>query len=130
MELNRPKILPKPKLKKNLQTAKRVGEPKIKPTVHLSKTNITPSPALKKYGKAKDYSWLIGRVIRTRKGIQLRYAGVDQQDRYGGSVRLVNNARVAELKDGWWVKVQGTLQSYQNISPPYLVNKVQVWKKK
>jgi hypothetical protein len=63
------------------------------------------------FAHAKDYAWLRGRVEYSRlsKGWRLRYASVDEDDRYGGSVTLADGSHLRALKDGDLVEVRGRL---------------------
>src|SRR5262249_23657811 len=64
-----------------------------------------------RFAHAKDYGWLGGRVEYSRlsKGWRLRYASVDEDDRFGGSVALADGSQVRTLKDGDLVEVRGRL---------------------
>lgn len=81
-------------------------------------------------GHAADYTWLCGQVQYSRlsKGWRLRYAGVEETDAYGGSVTLVDDGRLANLKDGDVVRVQGHLEnvSERSIAPHYVIHSVEV----
>jgi hypothetical protein len=62
------------------------------------------------YGHGENYEWLIGvlhRVHIPRKGWKVRYAPLDQQDRWGGSVVIAPDARVDDFDDGSVVYVEG-----------------------
>jgi hypothetical protein len=63
------------------------------------------------FAHARDYAWLRGRVEYSRlsKGWRLRYASVDEDDRYGGSVTLADGTQLRSLKDGDLVEVRGRL---------------------
>ncbi|HZY88119.1 MAG TPA: hypothetical protein VFE78_25010 [Gemmataceae bacterium] len=63
------------------------------------------------FAHAKDYGWLRGRVEYSRlsKGWRLRYASVDEDDRFGGSVTLADGSQVRALKDGDLIEVRGRL---------------------
>jgi hypothetical protein len=81
------------------------------------------------FGHAEDYSWLAGKLqyCRFNKSWRLRYASVDEEDPFGGSVTIVEDLRVTGLKDGQMVRVEGHLLNPQAkaIAPPYQVNSVQ-----
>jgi hypothetical protein len=79
-----------------------------------------PSPDRKAYvdlsaapcfGRAHDYSWIIGKVEHSSisKEWRLRYASVDEPDKFGGRVILVENQHVGYLRDGMYVQVRGHL---------------------
>jgi hypothetical protein len=63
------------------------------------------------FGHAADYSWLSGQVeySRVSKEWRLRYASVDEPDRYGGHVVLIESQHVSYLEDGQYVHVRGHL---------------------
>ncbi len=111
------------------------GEP---PTPRKSFADVTAQPF---FSHAPDYSWLQGQVEYSHFGNswRLRYASVDESDSYGGSVTLLDNNLLQNLKDGQYVRVQGHLASDtevlqtthfpdrttgRNISPLYHVDMV------
>jgi hypothetical protein len=63
------------------------------------------------FAHAPDYHWLRGQVEYSRilHGWRLRYASVDESDRFAGSVTLVENVHVGYLRDGEYVRVVGHL---------------------
>jgi hypothetical protein len=63
------------------------------------------------FGRAADYTWLSGQVefLASTKQWRLRYASVDETDRYGGCVRLIENEHVQYLRDGQYIRAQGRL---------------------
>jgi hypothetical protein len=90
-----------------------------------------PAPAVTAsaggFGHAEDYSWLCGELQYTKsKGWRLRYAGLDQEDTYGGSVTLPDESRLAGFQDGQMVRVQGHLQAEgKAIAPPYRIEAIE-----
>lgn len=96
------------------------------PAKRRSYVDITASQA---FGHAEDYSWLCGRVEHSRlsKGWRLRYASVDEADRYGGSVTLMDDGNLQDLKDGMIVRVRGRLSDPEagGSSPPYRVSAIE-----
>jgi hypothetical protein len=91
-----------------------------------SVTDITASPC---FSKAEDYSWLQGRVeySRMNKSWRIRYASVDEVDRFGGSVTLTGDTLLDTLKDGEYVRVRGYLPNPDTraIAPPYRVEAIE-----
>jgi hypothetical protein len=86
-----------------------------------SYTDVTAAPC---FAHAKDYAWLCGRAEYSRlsKAWRLRYASVDEPDRYGGSVTLVPGPKLDALKDGEYVRVTGHLTAdAAGLSPEYEV---------
>jgi hypothetical protein len=75
---------------------------------------------------ADDYTWLAGSVdfSRLSNGWRLRYAGLDEADKYGGSVTLTGNIPLDGFKDGQRIRVQGHLSNPedQGTSPAYHVD--------
>jgi hypothetical protein len=111
------------------------GEP---PPPRKSFADVTAQPF---FSHAPDYSWLQGQVEYSHFGNswRLRYSSVDESDSYGGSVTLLDNNLLQNLKDGQYVRVQGHLASDtevqqathfpdrtagRNISPLYHVDMV------
>jgi hypothetical protein len=88
-------------------TALSRGEP---PPPRKSFADVTAQPF---FSHAADYSWLQGQVEYSHFGNswRLRYASVDESDSYGGSVTLLDNNLLQNLKDGQYVRVQGHLAS-------------------
>jgi hypothetical protein len=82
--------------------------------------DLTASPC---FGHAPDYAWLSGQVEHSRilGAWRLRYASVDESDRFGGSVTLVENSQAGYLRDGDYVRVEGHLvdPSSTDHSPAY-----------
>jgi hypothetical protein len=89
--------------------------------------DITASPC---FGHAPDYSWLSGQVEYSRilTAWRLRYASVDESDRYAGSVTLVENGHVGYLRDGEYVRVEGHLvnPSADRSAPAYRIESFKV----
>ncbi len=82
--------------------------------------DLTAAPC---FGHAPDFSWLSGQVeySRIKNEWRLRYASVDETDRYGGRVILIENAHAGYLSDGQYVRVRGRLVNPQGPagSPAY-----------
>jgi hypothetical protein len=91
-----------------------------------SYVDVTAHPS---YRHADDYSSLCGQVqiSRLSKGIRLRYASVDETDAYGGSVTFVEDGRLADFKDGQFVRVTGHLLNPGDkaIAPLYRIDSIQ-----
>jgi hypothetical protein len=80
------------------------GEPTVPP--RKSYSDIT---AHSSFGHGPDYSWVSGEIQKWRKDWCLRYASVDEDDPHGGSVTLVGEDLLAQVKDGEHYKVKGRL---------------------
>jgi hypothetical protein len=74
-----------------------------------------PGPAL---GHAADYTWLIGKLdyLYSRKTWIVRYADLDEEDRYGGSVTLVEDECVSleQFRPGQTVRVEGRVEDRES----------------
>jgi hypothetical protein len=70
--------------------------------------DLTAAPC---FGHASDYSWVSGQIEYSgiRKEWRLRYSSVDETDRFGGRLALIENDHLAYLADGQYVRVQGHL---------------------
>jgi hypothetical protein len=94
--------------------------------VRRSYPDITSSSS---FCRAPDYSWLSGQITQTRlgKGWRLRYAWVDEDDAYGGSVSLIDDPNLPAFKDGQMIRVTGHLVDAQcrGGAPAYRVETVE-----
>jgi hypothetical protein len=90
-----------------------------------SYTDVTAAPC---FAHGNDYTWLCGQVEYSRlsQSWRLRYASVDEPDRFGGSVSLAPNAKVQTLKDGQYVRVTGHLidRDAAGPAPAYQVDSI------
>jgi hypothetical protein len=97
-------------------TSQPVHYPRGAPTtVRRSFVDLTAAPC---FAHAPDYSWIIGRVEYSSitKEWRLRYASVDEVDRFGGRVALIENQHVGYLADGMYVQVRGHLVNPEEAS--------------
>jgi hypothetical protein len=71
-------------------------------------TDITAHP---KFAHDPNYRWLVGRLdySKVRQTWTLRFASVEEDDRYGGSVTLADSGRLAAFQSGQLVRVEGQL---------------------
>jgi hypothetical protein len=80
-------------------------------------------------GHAPDFSWLVGELqyLEVRNAWRLRYASVEDEDRYGGSVTLVEMGSLTGLRNGQRVRVEGRLvdPESRDPSPAYRVRSLQ-----
>jgi len=101
---------PEPAVVDELKPVPEVAEelvPKIKPY-----KQVRFSPDEPTFGHASDYSWLIGKIQRLQVNggsWKIRYAPLDQLDRWGGSVVLSEDVRVEKFEDGELVYVDGEI---------------------
>jgi hypothetical protein len=62
------------------------------------------------YGHSGDYSWLQGVVDKHYQGqLYLRYCDHSVEDAWGGKVCLLDDPRLAQLKDGDVIQVEGEI---------------------
>lgn len=59
-----------------------------------------------RFGQANNYQVVVGQLSQFRRGWKLRYAAVESDDKYGGSLSLVGE-NLDSLKDGQMVRVEG-----------------------
>jgi len=80
-----------------------------------SYTDLTANPA---FAHDKQYRWLIGVVEMNKKSRnwEIRYASVDEEDAYGGRLRLVHGDPPPPLVEGQLVRVEGWVA--ERTSPP------------
>lgn len=92
--------------------------PPPKPTVKMvSRSAETPSSDIKKeyldkVGSAPDYSWVRGQLfyIHADGGLWVvRYAPLEKEDRYGGSVVLAAATNMQYFREGDLVTVHGDM---------------------
>jgi hypothetical protein len=87
--------------------------------------DITANPC---FGHAPDYTWLSGELQQSRadKDWHLRYATVDEDDPYGGSV-ILKGAPLTDHKSGQMVRVTGHLTDPDTHVPNsiYLFNTIE-----
>src|SRR5262249_51728746 len=69
-------------------------------------------------GNAEDYSWITGELAQVHTGDGelwvLRYAPLDREDRYGGSVVLAPAVDMRNYREGDLVNVQGEILKEKN----------------
>ncbi len=82
-----------------------------------------------RFGHAPDYSWLTGELhyLHVRNIWQVRYAPVDEEDRYGGSLTLAGGGPMTGFRSGQTVRVEGQLDpDSREASPLYRVRSLQL----
>ena len=88
-------------------------------------TDLTAHP---RFAHDPTYNWLVGTLdySKIQDAWVLRYASVEEDDRYGGSVTLVNPPGIEKFKSGQLVRVEGSLKNAdaQELRPPYLVQNI------
>ncbi len=82
------------------------AKPEPKPEPVASKTST--------YGHGENYEWLIGKLQKVhvpRQGWKIRYARLDEKDKWGGSMVFSPDARLDSFQDGDVVYVEGDIIS-------------------
>ena len=91
--------------------------------------DLTAAPC---FSHSPDYRCLTGQVehARTANEWRLRYASVDEEDRYGGSVTLVNAGPTTEFQYGRLARVEGELvrPDAPGLKPEYRVRTLKLLK--
>ena len=79
------------------------------------------------YGHGSDFSWISGEVQLWRKDIRMRYASLDEADQFGGSLSLVGEEHLEQLKDGDQLKLIGhvVIHDAKRGGPAYYVEGMQ-----
>lgn len=88
--------------------------------------DITAKPG---YCHAEDYTWLKGELqyVHVRNTWKVRYASVDEEDRYGGSVTLTDMGSMSKYQNGQMVRVEGqVVDSESRETPAYRVRSIEV----
>ena len=86
--------------------------PRPAPITRTTPTFEIKKEYLDKVANAEDYSWVTGQLfyIHADGGLWVvRYAPVDKEDRYGGSVVLAPAASMRDCREGDLVKVHGEI---------------------
>jgi hypothetical protein len=81
------------------------------------------------YYHSADYGTLVGELhYNPRQNTwRLRYASIDEEDKYGGSVTLNNVGReMADFKTGQYVRIEGSVVNKESreVSPAYTVRDI------
>jgi hypothetical protein len=78
------------------------------------------------YHHTADYREICGQLQFGTKGWRLRYAELDVEDRYGGSVTLTEYGKLDRFQDGQFVRVRGCiLDPARTIAPPYQLDSIE-----
>jgi hypothetical protein len=107
-------------------TAAPAAPPALRPR---SQGDLSADPC---FDHADDYTWLTGRLeyLYVRSVWRIRYAGCDEDDRFGGSLVLTASFPVKEFKDGQLIHVEGQVLDAethdQDRRPLYEVHAVQI----
>ena len=96
---------------------------KDEPFHRRSYVDITAKPC---FAHAPDYSWLQGELtyLHSRNCWRIRYASVDEDDKYGGGVYLTETGPMDNFKDGQLVRIEGRPADMDNKDSDYRVNAI------
>jgi hypothetical protein len=118
----------------------------VQPTAYAPPT-ASPAPATPRprshgdlsadpcFDHADDYTWLTGRLeyLYVRNIWRVRYAGCDEDDRFGGSLALTASFPVQEFQEGQLIHVEGRVLHGEACDhdgrPLYEVHAIRVLKK-
>jgi hypothetical protein len=83
-----------------------VSAPKDESVKRRSFNDTTANPC---FAHAENYSWLKGELqfLHAHNVWRLRYASVDEEDKYGGGVTLIEAGRMNNFTSGQMVRVEG-----------------------
>lgn len=102
-----------PTEKKELPEPPKTDEPKIQKTsASLRRTAPVAKKPVAMFGHSEDYTRLVGvlqRIHTPGAEWKLRYATLDQNDKWGGSVVLAEDARLDHYQDGDLVYAEGNI---------------------
>jgi len=124
---NEPKP-PLPAAQKPKPVPVRVAKPAPRPRKVIQEIK---HPRKSNFGHARDFSWMVGQLrhVHVNGGSwKLRYAPLDVQDQWGGSVILAQDARIDRFRDGDFVYVEGeilaTRPTVYLAGPLYRISKI------
>jgi hypothetical protein len=77
------------------------------------------------YDCAADHSWLLGVLERTTSDqLSLRYCKSTAEDKWGGRIVLDEDARLAQLRPGDVIRVDGEVLTHVEATPSYRIREV------
>jgi hypothetical protein len=83
------------------------------PPAPLPPPTAIPAPVAattERFAHAADYSWLVGEIdVHYRGHKEMRFCPMSEENAIGGKVRLVDDPRLADLKAGTLVRIEGEL---------------------
>jgi hypothetical protein len=79
------------------------------------------------FSHAPDYTWLQGELVylHSHNCWRVRYASVDEDDKFGGGVNLVETGPMENYKEGQCVRIQGHPSDPENKESDYRVTSIQ-----
>ncbi len=78
------------------------------------------------FSHAPDYTWVQGELVylHSHNCWRVRYASVDEDDKFGGGVNLVETGPMDNFKDGQCVRIQGRPSDPDNKESEYRVTAI------
>ena len=88
-----------------------------------SYSDITAKPC---FAHAPDYTWVQGELVHLhgRNVWRIRYASVDEEDKYGGGINLIEAGPMDNFQDGQLVRIEGRPADPDNKESEYRVNSI------
>ena len=88
-----------------------------------SYSDITAKPC---FAHAPDYTWVQGELVHLhgRNVWRIRYASVDEEDKYGGGINLIETGPMDNFQDGQLVRIEGRPADPDNKESEYRVNSI------
>ena len=88
-----------------------------------SYSDITAKPC---FAHAPDYTWVQGELVRlhSHNCWRIRYASVDEEDKYGGGINLIETGPMDNFQDGQLVRIEGRPSDPDNKESEYRVNSI------
>lgn len=79
------------------------------------------------FSHAPDYTWVQGELVylHSHNCWRIRYASVDEDDKFGGGVNLTETGPMDNYKDGQCVRIQGRPSDPENKDSDYRVSSIQ-----
>jgi hypothetical protein len=80
------------------------------------------------FAHAPDYSWVQGELVHlhSHNCWRIRYASVDEDDKYGGGVNLIETGPMDNFHDGQLVRIEGRPADLDNKESEYRVNSIHI----
>jgi hypothetical protein len=81
------------------------------------------------FAHAPDYSWVQGELVHLHShnnSWRIRYASVDEDDKYGGGVNLIETGPMENFREGQLVRIEGRPADPENKDTEYRVNSIHV----
>lgn len=125
-------VIDEPMMRPVVPTPTIEGNPPVRPgrdTDSVSRPAGPESYVVAERGHSPNYEWLVGELhyIASKDQWRLRYAAIDQEDKYGGAVTLKGGRQwLNTMRHGMMVRVEGRLADAdsRDPSPDYLVRDI------